>query len=605
MSDIQKISVFDERIVQQAPVQYAVEQGALSVTNTNFNALAQSNSQHTYQIQVPSENIFIDKALDWTSTVLLAVKVQVSGAPVVDSQVVVLGRDIALSAFPLHSLVSTLSATINDTTVTMNTSDVLHEILRLADSAPNRELRTCPTYLDTYQNYNDAVTAVANPLAGYEASSTSSTVTNGAYYNVQFCDAGGKPLGLGTKTGGGVVNSSYPDADGNLVYYYNYTPVQHGAVEDTEYNVYIKFTSTEKLVLSPFCWNDVHDKETGLFGIQNISITMNMLQPSLTNTAGRVLRSQNTNGRNLLSISYRDVNGSGFSSSQVSCVFMTPSFSLPLPSTSVVPYMEFPRYTQSFSVGSSDPIASGGTLANQTSQTITLPCIPDLIIIYAKPKSYAVTDADWYLPITQISVNFDNFSGLLSSLTPSELFSISQANGLQMDYNQWNGQAINGNANSGTKQDQFVGLTGFGLVLKPSRDITLQSGQAPSLVGNYTLQFNYSLYNPSKIDISEWNLTVVTANSGFFESTKGSSRVVKGVLSAQDILNADSKGSLTRSQLNRYVGGRMSGLHKALSNGISKAKPVFSNLMSMAQPIISNAKDALGAMTGRISKRLM
>jgi len=607
MSSIEKIAVYDERIIQQSPVQYACEQGSLSVTNTNFNALAQSTSQHTYQIQVPSENVFVDKALDWQSTVSLALDVTVAGAPVVDSQVVVIGRDIALSAFPLHTLVSTLSATINDTTVTMNTSDVLREVLRLADSAPNRQLRTCPTYLDTYRSYNDAAGQQSNPLAGYGNSSNSTEVPNGAYYNIQFCDNTGTALGLGTKAAG-VVSSYYPAgaAEEDRVYYYNYVPVQKGETADTSYKVYLKFTSTEKLVLSPFVWNDVHDNETGIFGIQNIQIVMNMLQPSLTNTAGRVIRSQTTNGRTLNSISYL---GNGFSASQVSCIFLTPSFAIALPSTSVIPYMEFPRYTQAFT--STDPIASGATLSGQSSQTITLPCIPDLIIIYAKPTSYLATDADWYLPITQLSVNFDNFSGLLSSLTPSELFAISSNNSLQMDFNQWNGQALDGRANSGTVQNQFVGLTGGFIVLKPSRDITLQSGQAPSLVGNYTLQFNYSLYNPSNAPVSDWNLTVITANSGFFESTKGSSRVVKGVLSAQDILNADSAGALTRSQLNRFVGGKMSGLSKMLSNGISKAKPILSGLMNsisnLASPLMHHSKVMMPVSGGakHISRRLM
>lgn len=267
MSNIERIAVFDERIVQQSPVQYACEQGSLSVTNTNFNALAQSNSQHTYQIQVPSENVFVDKALDWTSTVALAMRITVAGDAVVDSAVTVIGRDMALSAFPLHTLVSTLSATINDTTVTMNTSDVLHEILRLADSAPNRELRTCPTYLDTFQSYNNAAGTQSNPLAGYGNAQNGSQVPNGAYYNIQFCDNNGTPLGLGTKDGAGVVDSYFPEgaAAADRTYYYNYVPVQK-ATNVGVYNVNVRFTSTEKLILSPFCWNDVHEKETGIFG---------------------------------------------------------------------------------------------------------------------------------------------------------------------------------------------------------------------------------------------------------------------------------------------------------------------------------------------------
>ena len=51
-------------------------------------------------------------------------------------------------------------------------------------------------------------------------------------------------------------------------------------------------------------------------------------------------------------------------------------------------------------------------------------------------------------------------------------------NGLMdMDYNQWSGQARSA-ATGG-----IIQTTGGPLVLKPGQDITLQSGQAPGLIG--------------------------------------------------------------------------------------------------------------------------
>jgi hypothetical protein len=70
------------------------------------------------------------------------------------------GRDFALTAFPLNSLCSTLTATINDTTSVINSQDVLKEVLRLTDYSKNRLQRTCPTMLDKYQSYNDAFGAL-------------------------------------------------------------------------------------------------------------------------------------------------------------------------------------------------------------------------------------------------------------------------------------------------------------------------------------------------------------------------------------------------------------------------------------------------------------
>ena len=69
-ADIEKLAVFDSRIVQSRP-RYAVEKGALSLTNAPFNAISATSSQHTYNIYVPSENVFVDRAVEWTSTCYL------------------------------------------------------------------------------------------------------------------------------------------------------------------------------------------------------------------------------------------------------------------------------------------------------------------------------------------------------------------------------------------------------------------------------------------------------------------------------------------------------------------------------------------------------
>jgi hypothetical protein len=55
-------------------------------------------------------------------------------------------------------------------------------------------------------------------------------------------------------------------------------------------------------------------------------------------------------------------------------------------------------------------------------------------------------------------------------------------------------------------------------------------------------------------------LFVITANSGFFESVRGSSRIIKGVLSEQDIIAAPLAPAGTRSSLARMIGGKMMAL---------------------------------------------
>ena len=77
-ADIEKLADFDSRIIQSR-AKYAVTKGALSLTNAPFNAIAATSSQHTYNIYVPSENVFVDRKILWTSTVYLQLTVQLDG----------------------------------------------------------------------------------------------------------------------------------------------------------------------------------------------------------------------------------------------------------------------------------------------------------------------------------------------------------------------------------------------------------------------------------------------------------------------------------------------------------------------------------------------
>jgi hypothetical protein len=197
-ADIEKLAVFDSRIVQSRP-KYAVEKGALSLTNAPFNAIAATQSQHTYNIYVPSENVYVDRAVEWSSTVFMSfLATQVSPATPL-SPLAQYGRDWALCAFPLNSLCSTLTATINDTTSVINSQDVLKEVLRLTDYRKNRLQRTCPTMLDNYQSYDDSAGAVNNVLAGYDGAPGYGDVPNGAWYNVVYTDNAGNLLGTSTQ----------------------------------------------------------------------------------------------------------------------------------------------------------------------------------------------------------------------------------------------------------------------------------------------------------------------------------------------------------------------------------------------------------------------
>jgi hypothetical protein len=620
-ADIEKMTVMDGRIVQSRP-KYAVEKGALSLTNAPFNAIAATQSQMTFNVYVPSENVFVDRKVQWSVGCYMTFLVQrvtpstqaalawSGGGEVVAA----LGSDVALAPFPINSLCSTLSATINDTTTVINSQDVLKEVLRLTDYKKNRLVRTTPTMLDKYASYNDsssgAPLATPNgPLGGFQSGPDYDNVQNGAYPNVYWTLPNGT-VQSSSSTGTYTVPAGVTGAAAVVTFANGQPTCTTAPTTATQaIPVYVYWEATEPIVLSPFVFSDHCEWDTGLFGINNIQLVANLLPASQL----RTFRCQVNGGRQIVpgSLNFNSSvsNGQVFSAATLNVQFLTPSLDVPLPPKSVVPYMEFPRY---ISQPTGVTLAPGASTQIQ-SQTITLPTIPDLLLIYVKPQGgYTVpnlglagsaspalaadySQADWYLSLGNgvssinfrpINVNFDNFSGLLSSVTTQELYTMSVKNGLEEDWASWSGSSKSGiplHYSSGTSTVGTVNVVsrypgtqmptvGSVLVLKPSQDITLQSGQAPSLVGNFTLQFNLTVTNQSDYSVSP-TLYVITANSGFFESIRGSSRIIKGVLSEQDIISAPLAPMVTRSELDRLVGA---GGFKSLANVAHRAMDTYS-----------------------------
>ena len=670
-ADIQKEAVFDDRIVQSRP-RYAVEKGALSLTNAPFNAIASTASQMTFNVYVPSENVFVDRALRWgaegrfqmsvvnvQSTVATTVwdtgavyaTPALGGYPIEASAVIVPGRDFSLSPFPLNYLCQTLTATINDTTSVINSQDVLMEVMRLTDYKCNKKQRTCPTMMDKYQaNYlaMNSMGSVNAPTNGYDTATNIDEVPNGAFPGFFFC----KPTGVRVAQQG---VDSYVVAGGGsnglplTQWFWNGIPVVSAQVAynattpvaivpQTTAQLYWSVASVELLTLSPFVFANDQEHDTGLFGINNIQLIMNFKSGVALN---RILKTQFSarpatpsaplgvaittgdcaNKPQILpaSIQFNTLASAQWVNPVLNCQFLTPSLDVPLPPKSVVPYMEFPRYITQAQNGSIDP----GQLGQLQSQTITLPQIPDLLLIYVKaqqvsgqPDPADPSYCDAYLPLAStlnsqikspLSINFDNFSGLLSSHTTEELYQMSVENGLDMDYPTWSGSPLSSlggqrGAETGAGSSFGVALNsqyppvkmgearpsvgGF-LVLKPSKDITLQSGQAPSLVGNFTLQFNLNVVNTYPFTVQPV-LYVITANSGFFESIRGSSRIIKGVLSEQDIISAPVASAQTHEGLKRLVGGKLS--FGSLANVFNKAKEIY----EQTKPAVSAVKNMLG-----------
>ena len=143
----EKILVKDDRIACiTSKVKFQVVKGGQNITSQPFKAISMTNSAHVFNFTVPNLETIISREVLWKSTVTL----HITGVNKPASEFLInYGVTDALAPFPLHSLVSTMTATINNNTVSMNVQDTLPVLLRLLD---DEEINTyddmTPTTLD-------------------------------------------------------------------------------------------------------------------------------------------------------------------------------------------------------------------------------------------------------------------------------------------------------------------------------------------------------------------------------------------------------------------------------------------------------------------------
>jgi len=608
-SSIEKIATYDDRVVQ-SPARYAIIKGANSINSMPFRAQTESVAQHQYTIQVPNQGVYMDRALLWTSTCNLKITVtrnplSIGYAATGGKAVAPFGSALSLAAFPLHRLINTVNGTINNQNVTFN-CDVLNEVLRLVDSPGNRSKRTCATSLEWLADMDVAGGGTLGPLTGVQDVTDRSTRSAGSWPQVYFTKADGtQPLG-GT---GPSDQLSYTFVNG--------IPTWAATGTGDVAILYFRFTSTEKFVLSPFIFADLCDRDTGIFGLNNVMLTLNMTAPSMTGHVGRVLRASSTYGQTYSDLGYNTGQGiSTFQNSTINVQFLDPNWEVPLPTRSMVPYMDYARYLTFTKPGGGLPPRS--LHSGVFTQTITLSYIPDLIAISVRPAHYGdllnnsqqstipniphdLAAADYCFPIQQLSLQWANRSGLLSTHTPEQLYEMAYANGLHMTWEEWSGL---GKLNIGsTGQSEVKNLDGNGamvggfLVLRPGVDFVLDPGQAPGMVGNFVLNANLKVFNQfvDKYD-GDLRLSVVAVNSGFFATVYGTSAIMRGVLSPADVA-AQGTPSTTEFALSRVVGG---GFLERLANGFTKMKDHAGTLLSVAKaakPMLPKSiQDAMTAM---------
>ena len=568
--EIEKQRYYDSRLVQTRP-KYAINQGALSISSAPFVSLTASSSQLSFQLQCPA-SVFLDRRLPISAGVFVQLTAQPGAAAAIGDPVIVWGRDFSSAAHPLHSLFSTIQCSLGDAQISVNSSQTRDVLLRLLDSKKGRRYKTSAAALETFASNNDAAGTLSNPLASF-SDALFDAEPNGCTSDLVFINpvTGEALQGAGNYTYGGVV---YTFANG--------APTVIAAPPAGGYPIFLRLASTELLQLSPFLWEFDTEDKTGLFGLTNISLTINLQNPA----TARMLRFCSVYGRTVAQApSFWTPPGSNspFANARVVATFLTPPLSVPLAPRSIVPWSEAVAYQLPITVGA-------GPGQRIQSQTLSLACVPDIIVFAIQPIQYGQYDATWFLAPTSLSLAYNNYSGLLSSLTQQQLFQMTAETGVTQTWSQWRGSA--------RTQAGIVQTAGGFLALQTGRHIPLSEGEAAGVVENITLQAQLTVDNPAAV-ATPCMLTILCLNSGFLACEKSQVRVVRGPITQSDVLSAPVMG--THEDLRRMIG---SGVSDRLASALSKGKDMASGVARTVSEQLPKAMKAATSAARQMGNEL-
>lgn len=570
-SDFSKVLVKDDRLVVTDSIKYAVVKGGQNVTVNTYNAISKSTSSLSFNVQVPSEQTIIDRRVMLRTRFTL----RITGTPVAGHYLVNLGSTDALAPFPIHQLTQTVQATINNNSCQMNVQDVINAIVRSNDI---RELSAynslCPIAYDTYYNYTDAVLAVNNP--------------NGSYYNAADPDL--QPRGAF----GQVISIS-----GNTI------------GDGTLRTVDLTFETVEPLLISPFLFADPKTNSQGMYGVQNLNFVYNF-----ASNANRAFRSGSATA--FASCVLQDV-----VSAELIFNFLTPHPSDLLPARNCVPWYELPRYVVQNTTTLAAATTSGGIITPSTtkiiSNSIQLSQVPDKLIIFVRKQlsNQTAKDADAFLTIRSISINWNNASGLLSSATQADLYRYSREAGYNGTWQEWAGRAWTASPAGGS--GSMIPTSGSMLMLDMAKHIQISEDYyAPGSLGSFNLQFSLDVDNYSGSSFGSGNpleLVLITMNSGVMAIERGSSSIFSGLLTKQDVLDASQQSPYTGSEVHRMVGGGWFDKLKSVAGSVlPKALPVAKAILGQVDnPMAQKGAELLGSLgfgrsggaKSKLSSRLM
>lgn len=346
-----------------------------NVTTQNFSA---SNISIT-----DKQSMGVAIASKWFMKVTF--EVDFSGIPPLGAKLLQIGSNDAARFMPLTSITKTITVDLNDEKFATGINDYHDALLRYneSDDAMGFDFSTCPSFIDTYQSYNDYLRygSALNPLGNYGENSIQEPLRGG--FDYQFVTP--------NPTGDGVTTQTCK----------------------------IRFTTREPVLLSPLTWGHFNTK--AFIGIKSFAVNYD-----LDSNIYRIWSHNADNG-----VANFNVTSVVPVFSSLELIYITPKSTIP-----VFPVQRYPLasvYKNTKALGSLNP---GEQLLITASDSMPLYGVPKRVYIYARRSNESRTfnDPDTFGLIDKLSIYFNNSDGNFSQASIQQLYQVSRENGYRRSY---------------------------------------------------------------------------------------------------------------------------------------------------------------------------
>lgn len=544
-SDMKFHKVLDERLNLGDQIDFAVYRGGANITPSQRVADSASVNSIQFNVDVPSLDTIVDRRI------YIKTKWQVE-VEVNNGTNIQFANNVCLRSFPFHSMVNTIQLTTNSATTSINMQDWLPVLERMFENEDLGYYQSgCPVYPDYYSKYADAGATLGSktPFLGYSDGEYNHLLKRGAFDVESVAKVG---------------------------------------------DVYtITFTSYEPVLISPLVYKACRENFPGAFGINTFNLTYNLLSANL----GRCL-----------SVNNADVIRTTVINCQEATLFMnfiTPPADLILPSQSIVPFYQLQSYIADSSANLAQNVLQGQSIG----KTLTLNQIPDYVYVWLRDASADANTANRFAPITSIKINFNNNDGLLSSAQTLDLYHYSVECGLNQNWQEFSGEAVQSFTTAGVKT--VAKTCGGPVVLQFGKHIQIPQGfLAPGSIGQYNIQITVNYKNPNPLSggntpTFNGQLMVGVVNVGLMVNSKGSTSYFTGPLDKVAVLQANDL-PLSHEMYRMLGAGNFMDNLKTVIQKASKEVAKMPEVKQMAQQdnAMGQGRSAGGRSAGAMKYRL-